>query len=546
MKVRFKVVIACLLTILVAGFAYAGDIHVPGDYPTIQEAIDAAVPGDRVIVAEGTYEENITLKNFVDVLGAGADVTTIRASSGNVVSADNVTDRYMKLDGFTIDGRDSVSTGICCVDNSNFTISNNTITQNNNYGISLYSSSPTISSNTIMQNDIGVYYSGGSAGTITNNTIMQNDYEGIFCSAGPSLTISNNTITENGTGVACHNSSPTISENAIHSNQSGISLSNSSSPVVSKNAIHWNDHEGIWTGDSHPTISDNEITRNGYDGIYLYGNSSPPVISGNEIIRNGFNGILVGWSSSPLIIEYNTITENSSDGIDFSSEVASSTVRWNIITDNWTDGIHISSSSNPDIGTEADPGMNAIYDNSGYEVNNESSDTIMVEMNWWGQAPPGAGQFSGDVDYAPWLTVPPPPITAPPTIDIEAIPNPAIIGNPMRVELDLNNPGPAMNCFIGLYLLMGGTVIPVRSIGPVHIPEYFNITDYPLLPVPVLPPLPFGICFICAMFDLGTGGVLAYDVELLEIESTLSAAEALALQRQAAVYVQQARMADFE
>ncbi len=36
-------------------------IHVPADHPTIQAAIIAAVNGDTVLVAPGTYKENINL-----------------------------------------------------------------------------------------------------------------------------------------------------------------------------------------------------------------------------------------------------------------------------------------------------------------------------------------------------------------------------------------------------------------------------------------------------------------------------------------------------
>ena len=52
---------------------------VPRDYDRIQDAIDAAVAGDQVKVLAGIYSEIVTMKAGVDLLGEGADVTTIVA-----------------------------------------------------------------------------------------------------------------------------------------------------------------------------------------------------------------------------------------------------------------------------------------------------------------------------------------------------------------------------------------------------------------------------------------------------------------------------------
>lgn len=68
-------------------------------FDEIQEGIDAAVSGDTVQVASGTYYENIILEDGVQLFGAGADVITIDGSgAGSVVGAtDNST-----ISGFTI------------------------------------------------------------------------------------------------------------------------------------------------------------------------------------------------------------------------------------------------------------------------------------------------------------------------------------------------------------------------------------------------------------------------------------------------------------
>ena len=55
----------CLLAVLIANSAAAAVLHVPGQYTTIQAAVNACKDSDTVIVAPGIYSglgnRNITL-----------------------------------------------------------------------------------------------------------------------------------------------------------------------------------------------------------------------------------------------------------------------------------------------------------------------------------------------------------------------------------------------------------------------------------------------------------------------------------------------------
>jgi len=73
----------------------------PGE--SIQTAIDSASYLDTVQVAAGTYIENITLKNGVALVGAGAASTTIDPNDGTVIMAAGC-DPNTRLSGFTITG----------------------------------------------------------------------------------------------------------------------------------------------------------------------------------------------------------------------------------------------------------------------------------------------------------------------------------------------------------------------------------------------------------------------------------------------------------
>src|SRR5215831_4139293 len=52
---------------------------VPTDYPTIQAAIDAAAPGDSIKILSGAYTEQLRIRKDLEIVGAGAKFTVIRA-----------------------------------------------------------------------------------------------------------------------------------------------------------------------------------------------------------------------------------------------------------------------------------------------------------------------------------------------------------------------------------------------------------------------------------------------------------------------------------
>ncbi len=106
-KTKELVVVAVSLAVAFVTTAAADILHVPGDFPTIQEAIDAAVDGDEVEVHPGTYKETINfLGKAIRVYSTdGPDVTIIDAQgAGSVVTCDSGERADTVLDGFTLTG----------------------------------------------------------------------------------------------------------------------------------------------------------------------------------------------------------------------------------------------------------------------------------------------------------------------------------------------------------------------------------------------------------------------------------------------------------
>ncbi|MFC9292759.1 nitrous oxide reductase family maturation protein NosD [Streptomyces sp. NPDC057011] len=58
------------------------ELLVPKDYPTIQAAVDAAQPGDRIRVRPGVYREQVVIDKNVSITGSGAPQTLVAGEDG--------------------------------------------------------------------------------------------------------------------------------------------------------------------------------------------------------------------------------------------------------------------------------------------------------------------------------------------------------------------------------------------------------------------------------------------------------------------------------
>jgi sugar lactone lactonase YvrE len=269
-----KILLITIFTFTLFIYSLAQDtLKVPSEYSSIQQAINSSTDGDVVLVAPGTYLENIDFNgknilvtsHFILNNDLGYIQNTIidgsnphNPDSASCISFHSGEDSSAVIQGFTISG----GTGTKWIDPNN-----PGFIWRGGGGVFTFMSSPTIKCNKIINNNV------------TNTSGVDGAQGGGTLSYNGNPQIINNIIMQNkaryGAGIVIDYSGGVIKNNIIYKNSGGQdyggggfwSIGNGSSPII---------------------VENNHIVENSVNGSGTYGGKGGAMFiwMGNVIVRN--------------------------------------------------------------------------------------------------------------------------------------------------------------------------------------------------------------------------------------------------------------------
>jgi len=319
---------------------------VPDNFPKVQDAIDAAGSGQVIRLGKGTWNERLTLKSGIHLVGSSAEETIISsdARTGAVIScrgAQGITlegltishsgsepvagaQPVVSLDGTTIELRrchikDGAGDGLLASQSSKVTLNDCEVTGNTSSGVSIQSGSTlTGRGGALSRNDRGLFVAlASSSADLTNCRIEENYQHGVDVSdrgsvklmtatmtgnkqagvfieeAGSSVRLEDCDISGSAPGVQVQNGASVTLENCrLSKNTNGLAGSNPGTVEIRNSKIRQNLMHGIAleaaasATTSAIQIATNVIHSNGQAGIFIGGSPLKPDVTGNDIGPN--------------------------------------------------------------------------------------------------------------------------------------------------------------------------------------------------------------------------------------------------------------------
>lgn len=311
-----------LVALTFSATCFGATLTVPSEYPTIQAAISAAVPGDVVFIQAGTYHESVVLASGVSLVGESTDSVILGngASWATIEGHNSASGSIENLSVINDPGTTTTTTGLyldnCGIDLRNVVVrgfGNGVFYRGAyNYTSGGYLPPPrtqTIEGSSFDGNQTGINFYGAQSAVVRNNSFTGNTGSGIYMKYSCNPEIAANIFDGNGVGIyVWEQSKPLIKNNSILRNTTGIAHAWSSHSTIIGNIISENSWDGIYAVSySSPRITNNIVSRNGGDGLWMFLNWA--TIENNTIVGNTGDGISAEWyaSISPRnnIIAYN-------------------------------------------------------------------------------------------------------------------------------------------------------------------------------------------------------------------------------------------------
>ncbi|KAF5438218.1 PKD repeat-containing protein [Candidatus Methanophagaceae archaeon] len=309
------------------------------DFTKIQDAIDAASPGDTVFVWNGTYYTdgvNIS-KNWIKLQGEDVNTTTIHGK-WSVETVVSVTGDYVSVSDFTVansseSGRgiyvngdnclisenvlEFNNIGISVTSSNNCSIENNIANSNINAGIQLleHSNNSKIENNVANSNGNGISVTSSNNCSIESNIANTNTGYGIRLYSSDNCNVINNTANSNSFYAieldTIYNGK--IENNVANSNGNGIRVASSDNCSIESNIANTNTGSGIrlYSSDNCNVINITANSNSGY-GIDLRYSSNGKIE--NNVANSNFHGIRVASSDNCSIVS-NIANTNTGYGI---------------------------------------------------------------------------------------------------------------------------------------------------------------------------------------------------------------------------------------
>lgn len=348
-----------VLLVADSGFARAATLRVPADHRMIQAAVDAASPGDVVLVAPGTYAERVRLRAGVTLRSDGDDAPGklgLRRAEETIIDGGGAQGagpgvemaESSTLDGFTV-------TNVGVYDDAQWNKHHATQGSEQPYemigapgtaGIGVDGVTCTIRSNIVHHiGYTGIALQGApdrrSAPYVVNNVCYRNMGGGIGAMQGSAAVIEANVCFQNFfAGIGHENANPLVVRNVCYENiRAGIGISEGACPTVRGNKCYRNRRAGIGirTGaNTAPLVEDNDCYANDMAGIGC-DEGAAPLIRSNRCYENALAGIGCRDESRPLIVG-NKCYRNKMSGIG-SEGGAQSVISRNECYENLTAGI---------------------------------------------------------------------------------------------------------------------------------------------------------------------------------------------------------------